>query len=368
MYSHFYGLIVLLQLISCKPSQKTSIDTLLINPLDSLIQTQITEQNIPSIAIGIVKDRKSIYAKGFGFANVEKKIPATQFTVYELGSVSKMFTGHILAKLIAEGKMGLNDTLAHYFPEVKNFPSPPNGEPVKIREIATHSAEFPRYPATLQRVDPDPIKGFSKEELIGGIKQVKIDTMIGVRYQYSNFGYGVLGTAIENVMQQSLSDLMQEYIFTPYYMENSSLVLTNKIENLLAIPYLNVSPLTRTEPWDMGSMSAAGGVFSCIEDLNKFMIQMLDNEEIKNIQQKSYLTINDSWNYGLGCFVIHSNSKNTTIIYHGGDIDGYLASLTLYPAYDFGYVILTNWGEGQQLGAVFTLIDNQILSQYLDLN
>lgn len=333
--------------------------------LDRFIYQQIEKNKIPSLAVGVVKNGKIVISTGFGYANIEEESLANENTIYQLGSVSKMFTGHVLAKLIHQKELSMSDNISTFFPKDIRFPKSPTGQRITIKHIATHSSEFPRYPYNLERIDPNPIKGYTREQMLKGIENISIDTLIGYRYNYSNFGYGVLGTAMENLKGQRFSDLMKEIIFSKYEMNSSSLELTDYIKEDLATPYLAVSPYEKTEPWNMESLAAAGNVFSSIADLNKFMIELLTPNDINKIQQKSYFKINDSWNYGLGCFIVESKKRNTTVVYHGGDIDGYASSLSLYPSYDLGIVILTNWGEGQVIGEAFDGIYEIVLDHYL---
>lgn len=358
----FAGILFMILSCNARVQNKTDADEL---KLDSLVQNLILEKSIPGIAIGIVKKGKVVMAKGYGYADMEDTVLANENTVYQLGSVTKMFTGHLLAKLIRENKISITDTVSNYFPAGIKFPGSPTGQPVTIKEIATHSSEFPRYPANLRRTEPDPIRGYSKEQLMKGIEMVSIDTLTGVRYNYSNFGYGILGTAMENRMGKNLSMLMETYIFAPYEMTSTSLTLHDNLMRNLATPYLEVAPYKKTEAWDMGALSAAGNIFSSITDLNKFMIKLLEDSPVNTIQQEKYFQINETWHYGLGCFIIDSDKRNTQIIYHGGDIDGYASSLTLYPEHDLGFVMLTNWGEGQVIGEVFTKISEAIVNHYL---
>ncbi len=201
--------------------------------------------------------------------------------------------------------------------------------------------------------------------MLKGIEMVSIDTVIGVRYNYSNFGYGILGIAMENRSEKSLADLMDQQIFSEYGMKNTSLVMKDDFDDKLAMPYLEVSPIEKTEPWNMESLSGAGNLFSSASDLNKFMIELLFDNEINKIQQTEYFKINDTWSYGLGCFIVDSKKRNTKVIYHGGDIDGYASELSLYPEYGLGVVILTNWGEGAVIGEAFTAINGKVLDYYL---
>ena len=336
-----------------------------INQLNFLINEEISKNSIPSIAVGIVKDGRVLFADGFGYADIENKISATENTIYQLGSVTKVFTGHLLAEFISKNFISLTDPVESFFPSSIKFPTSSNGQPVTLKEIATHTSEFPRYPENLRRVDPNPIKGYSKDEMLKGIELVNINTATGTRYNYSNFGYGILGVAMENHLKKNLANLMEEYIFHPLNMSQSSLLLNSTLEEQLAIPYLDNSPFTRTEPWEMETLSGAGNLFSSVSDLNKFMIALLDTGNVNEIQQTKYFKINDKWSYGLGCFIVDSQKYDTQVIYHGGDIDGYASSLTLYPEFNLGIVILTNLGEGQVIGEVFSKIDDFVATNFL---
>ncbi len=334
--------------------------------IDQLVRSQIESKSIPGITIGVVKDGEVIIAEGFGYADVNKKIEANEHTVYQIGSVTKMFTGHLLSILIHQQEISLSDTLSNFFPEGLDFPKSPSGQVVTLKDIATHSSEFPRYPENLDRIDPHPIKGYSKEQMLEGIELVEIGNPIGENYNYSNFGYGVLGVAMEHRMHKELAVLMEENIFSVYGMNNSSLVLSESIHTNLAVPYLEVSPITETEPWNMGTLSGAGNMFSSVSDLNQFMLYLLKDNSVNKIQMKKLLKINESWSYGLGCFVINSSKWDTQIIYHGGDIDGYASYLALYPEYQLGIVILTNWGQGQSVGEAFSSISDSIVNHFLE--
>ncbi|MDX1479448.1 MAG: serine hydrolase domain-containing protein [Saprospiraceae bacterium] len=360
----FLPLLIFVLLHSCRAQRGEDTNNQL-PQLDSLITAELADKDIPSLTVGVVKDGEVVVAKGFGFADVEAGIPAGAGTIYQLGSVTKMFTGYLLATLIHGKHISLTDTLARFFPPETRFPRSPSGQSVTVRDIATHAAEFPRYPANLERIDPDPIRGYSREAMLQGIGMVSIDTTVGVRYQYSNFGYGVLGVAMENRMEATLADLMDAYIFSPYSMPHSSLEYRSSFSDNLAVPYLEVAPNRRTDPWNMEALAGAGNLFSCISDLNAFMIALLEDKEVNTIQQTPYLRINDTWSYGLGCFIIDSENRRTRIIYHGGDIDGYASSLTLYPEHKLGIVLLTNWGEGRVIGGVFTAVNNAIADHYL---
>jgi len=349
---------------STAPQQQATND--LTRSLDSLVQLEVKNKFLPSVAVGIVKDGEVVLAKAYGYADVEEKIAADEKTLYQLGSVTRMFTGHVLAHLIEQGEMAMTDRLATFFPELDSFPVPPDGTPITVRDIATHSAEFPRYPENLDRQDSHPIKGYTEAAMMAGIRQVEIDTSVGYRYNYSNFGYGVLGLAMEFRTDTTYEALVQQYILEPYGMTTSTVTQPDTTNQNLAIPYLAVNPEQRTEPWDIGTLPAAGNIFSNVSDLNQFMLRLLDDNAVNRTQQQALLTINDSWSYGLGCFVIDSEEYNTPVIYHGGDIDGYSSSLTLYPEHQLGVVLLSNYGQGDNVGETFTDANQLVSDHYLN--
>lgn len=355
---YYLVLCLVLNFFSCKSQEKTEWKN-----LDSLVNSELKEKNIPAISIGIVKNGEILLLKGYGFADYENKVLADETTIYQIGSVTKTLTGHLLAKMIIEGKIKLTDTVSNFFPENLDFPKYPNGDRILVKELATHSAEFPRYPSNLKRVDPNPIKGYSYEEMLEGIESVTIDTLGGHRYNYSNFGYGVLGTALENLSKKTLEELFESNIFSPYKMTNTSLKLSKKVKQKLAMPYLETNPLVKTEPWDMGKLSGAGNIFSSVSDMSKFLQAIMQNNETNKTQQTGLLKINENWQYGLGCFIIDSKKKNTTIIYHGGDVDGYASSLKYYPEYQLGTIILTNYGEGRIVSETFSRIEDLIFEK-----
>ena len=108
--------------------------------IDEAAVAGIKKHNFPGISVGIVLNGKNIYAKGFGYANRDSKKLADENTVYQIGSVTKTFTGNILAQLISEKKISFDEPVAKFFPKTLNFPRDKNGKAITVRDIATHSA------------------------------------------------------------------------------------------------------------------------------------------------------------------------------------------------------------------------------------
>jgi D-alanyl-D-alanine-carboxypeptidase/D-alanyl-D-alanine-endopeptidase len=333
--------------------------------IETVINAAIEKHNFPSITIAILRNESIVYARGFGYADRRQQKKATENTVYQIGSTTKTFTGNILAQMIVEKRISLDDPIDKFLPKGLKFPADSGGGSIPLKHLATHSAEFPRYPANLERTDGEPILGFSKQQLYRGVELVKIDAPAGRRFFYSNFGYGVLGTALENLTSKSLDELFRQRIFEPLKMKNSSLHLNEKIKANLATPYRDDDPHQETKPWDMGAMSGAGNIFSTVIDLSLFMKEMLKDTELNRVQQKPYFKIDEASSYGLGCFIVQSKTKNTRVIHHGGDIDGYASYFLMYPEYKAGLVLLTNLGMGRVFSEVAEGVNQIIFNQLL---
>ncbi|WP_235296520.1 serine hydrolase domain-containing protein [Portibacter marinus] len=361
------SLIVILMLcfleISCNSGQHFPKNQKGTDELSTLVDSLLENYHIPSLAIGVVHHGEVVLCNAFGMADFSDEKTADSLTIYQLGSVTKMFIGHLLAQLIHSEQISLDSEVERYFPGIKSFPISPDGQKIRLIHLVTHTAEFPRYPSNLERVDPDPILGYNWEQMESNLKSLKIDTSIGHRHSYSNYGYGVLGEAMQSHLGNPLSSILKQQIFSPYGMTHTTISNQEVNESLLAKPYLEVNPLQLTQPWDMGTLSGAGNMFSNVVDMNKFMIELLKQNEVNDIQQQPYHQINEKWSYGLGCFIIDSET-GVKEIYHGGDIDGYASGVHLFPEYDLGFVFLTNWGNGRIMSEVFNQIKKHLLDKY----
>ncbi len=314
----------------------------------------------PGMSIGIVQNNSLAYAKGFGVADRETGRPATPDTLYQIGSVTKMFTGLLAAILHDRGVINLDSTVQTHFPKLKLSPNKKGDSvgAVTLRQLATHTSGLPRYPENLDRVDGEPILGFSEQALHEGLARSKLEFAPGTQWAYSNFGYGVLGEAMKRAANKSYDELLKEYIFKPLAMKHSGVALNDAQRRLLATPYRDDNPKIKTKPWDMGTMAPAGNIFSSIIELARFMV--LEMGLTGTDLQKRALTATHSpawWfnaeksnGYGLGCFIVESKSMKELLIWHGGDVDGYAATFMFAPRKKVGIILLTNSGIGQPIG------------------
>lgn len=317
----------------------------------------MTAHDYAGFAYSIVRARGMVVAGGVGVANRAEDIPMTADAVFQIGSITKMFTGLLLARLAAEDRIELGDSLSDSWQTDSAVPTDSNERAITLQMLATHTSGLPRYPDNLERVDGDPILGYSVEELREGLSAVSIDGELPRPVNYSNFGYGVLAEALAQSQSSSFDELLRQQVIEPLDLGVTDFSLSAEMRRRLATPYRDDDAAVATVPWDMGAMSAAGGLFSSAVDLGRFAVWQLGGStgalgeremEAKHLQRAPLFRYGGTpnWAYGLGAFVVDDYVGDVDVIWHGGDVDGYAGTLVVLPDEDLAFAVLTNVGKG----------------------
>lgn len=269
-------------------------------------------------------------------------------TIFQIGSVTKLFTGALLAKLAAEDRLELGDRLGdHWFPE-DALAIDSEERPLTLQAIATHTGGLPRYPDNLDREDGDPILGYPLAAMRTALSALPAPGETPPGWSYSNFGYGVLAQAIERSQQTPFEILMRDEIIGPAGLDETGFTLADGRRGRLATPYRDDDITVATRPWEMGSMSAAGGLFSSVKDLAAFGAQLAapgrDRIEAAMLQRAPLVRQTPGRAYGLGMFVVDNYVAGVDVLWHGGDVDGYAGSLVMLPDHGIAIAYMTNIG------------------------
>ena len=331
----------------------------------------------PSFSLGVVRGDTLVYARSFGVADRETGALAGPTTLYQLGSVTKMFTGLLFALMVEDGTVRLGDRLADHLPDGVRVPTDADSSRITLQHLATHTSGLPRFPPNLDRVDGDPVLGFSLDELYAGLAASELVFPVGAGREYSNFGYGVLAHALERAAGEPYEALLRRYVLDPLGMDDTGLTLTDEQRARLATPYRDDDPTVATQPWDMGAMSGAGGLFSSVEDLARFVAFQTSGSDglgggalgphtadaLRLVRTPFYrYTQQTEVAYGLGHFVVDWTERDATLVLHNGDVDGYAAQVRFSPDLGVGVVVLTNSGMGQHVGP----LANELMKAALD--
>jgi CubicO group peptidase (beta-lactamase class C family) len=186
--------------------------------LAETVDTYVTEQmdidGIPGVSLAIVQDGKVVYAKGYGFANVEHEVPAKPETVYQLASVSKQLTAAGVLLLVQDGKIDLDASIKTYLTD-----APETWQDITVRQILNHTAGLGDYDEGFDLTQPK-----TEAEVLEYIYQSELLFEPGSSFSYSNFGYMTLSILVGQVSEQSFGDFMTERIFAPLEMTATTVI------------------------------------------------------------------------------------------------------------------------------------------------
>ena len=323
----------------------------------------MSQHQVPGLAIGIYyQDSDHFY--NFGTANKKTKQPVTQNTIFELASVSKIFTATLLALCVEQGTCKLNDAVTKYLPALATT----NGLPidkVSLVDLATHTASFPRD-VTGFGVDRKQSPA-ARDELMTQLRQWQPDYPIGTSYVYSNISFGLLGEAMSNAFHKSYSDAVSNLIFAPLKMNGSyENVPSNENSKYAQGYWADGTPAPHYGP---ANWPGGGGLRSTAEDLLNFLKANLGVNDSDmpasltaaiKLSHKQYFQVNPNFSLGLGW---QKNTKNNVLMFNkNGMNSGFSSYIAFYPQQKIAIVVLANQRQAKP-GILAKTIMSNLLGQ-----
>lgn len=326
-----------------------------INVFDAWAEHTVSNREQPGVSIAMVYDRDLIWVKGYGYADLEKKIPATPQTAYRIASLTKLFTATAILQLRDAGKLQLDDPVAEYLPWFRLKDTCQNSPVITIWHMLTHTSGLPREFETLYWDE------MNFPEAGKFIKMFQEATTILPRekeIKYSNVAFAVLGHVIEAVSGEKYTDYIKSRILEPLGMTGTE-VNPRKDMLTLATGYKRRVPgqPREVEPFiDLKGMTSLGNMASTVEDLAKFIAlqfrdrqaggsQILKGSTLREMQRVHWL--NPDWKSGRGLGWAVARIDDWVRIQHSGYVDGYISYIAAAPKEKFGVVVLTNSGDGR---------------------
>jgi D-alanyl-D-alanine carboxypeptidase len=329
-----------------------------IEQIDAMAAAEFAKDNRGSVTIGIVSGADLVWTKSYGYADMEKKTPATKDTVYRIGSITKQFTGLMLLQLVEAGKVRLSDPVEKYFPEVNKVEGRFAGAPpITLVQLATHTSGMGREPADLQTYLKGPVSEWEKV-MIAALPRTKYGFEPDARFSYSNIGYAILGAALSRAAGQSYVDYMSQKFFAPLGMTHTAFEPNEKIKPHLAKGYSvqrdRVDAETpEREHQGRGYKVPNGAMYTTVGDLARFLAFELGHgpeSVLKKVTlEDNFKRVNSASGdltsgYGIGFQVERHGSH---IVYgHGGAVAGYLAGAFVHRASGVGVIALRNVSGG----------------------
>jgi serine-type D-Ala-D-Ala carboxypeptidase/endopeptidase len=220
------------------------------------------------IVVGII-DEKGMRIISHGALNKTERRPVDGDTIFEIGSVSKVFTASLLAEMTGRGEVKLDDPVSKFLPKSVRMPGR-NGKEITLLDLATQSSGLPRMPDNFTQADPkNPYADYSVQQMYDFLSSHTLVRDIGEKYEYSNLGVGLLGHALALKAGTNYESLVMERICHPLGMTNTFITLSPSLKDRLATGH---SEGGRPVPnWDIITFAGAGGLRSTVNDLLKFV-------------------------------------------------------------------------------------------------
>lgn len=331
--------------------------------IDEIFRKYQTDRNIPGLIYGIVIDGELAHVKAFGVSDHSKRTPVTADTVFRIASMTKSFTALAILKLRDEGKLSLEDPVSKWIPEFSRFEkATADTAPIRVRQLLTHGSGFPEDNPWGDRqlaIDNAKLTKWLEEG-------VPFSTPPDTAYEYSNYGFGLLGRIVTTASGVPYSRYLKEQILTPLGMTVSTLEPSFAPEAMRAVGY--GPKLVIEESLPDGAFGPMGGLLVSARDLAKYVAYQLaawpprDDEEKGPVRRSSQREMQQGWRksvffanrnspdaplrvtssaygYGLG---VTQDCRFGEMVSHGGGLPGFGSHMSWLPEYGVGVIAMTN--------------------------
>lgn len=321
-----------------KKTKNTSVNALSNYPTNVAEIIFSKSKDLPNntqLSIVLIQNGKTNY---YGIIKVNDTIKPkeNQNKIFEIGSITKVFTSTVLTSLVADKKLKITDEINSYY----SFPFK-NNIKIKFESLANHTSGLPRLPENLDLSnETNPYKNFGEREIEDYLKNLlKLENEPSKISSYSNLGAGLLGYTLGLSQKTSFQKLLQKRVFDKYKMTNS-FTSSQNLNNRL-VKGLNGNGEVVTN-WDFDVLFGGGGILSSTEDLVKFAYAQFNpkNKELA-LTRKSTFDINEDMKIGLGWHILKTE-KGFNWVWHNGGTGGYSSSMVLDVENKNGVIILSN--------------------------
>jgi serine-type D-Ala-D-Ala carboxypeptidase/endopeptidase len=302
-----------------------------------------SENNGTGIVVGIVDaNGRRIISYGSLAKNDTRKLDGN--TVFEIGSMTKVFTSLVLMDMVRRGEVALTDPISKYLPDSVKVPER-NGRKITLADLSTQSSGLPRMPNNFTPKDPNnPYADYTVQQMYDFLSGYKLARDIGSQYEYSNLGVGLLGHVLSLRAGMSYEALVRSRVCDPLDLKDTRITLTPDMKARLAVGHS--AALAPVENWDIPTLAGAGALRSTANDMLTFLAAnlgfvktplaqaMADEVSVRRPAGAPDMEIAYGW---------HIQTKDgNSIIWHNGGTGGYRTYMGYDPKARVGVVALTN--------------------------
>jgi len=339
-----------------RPDVKAVLDV-----LSAWIESQRAYSGLPGASLGVIHDQELVWAAGFGWADTERRVPATAETCYRIASITKTFTATALLQLRDAEQLQLDDPLTKHLPWFALPSKHVDAPPITIRHLLTHTAGLPREAAFPYWTD---FEFPTSERLREGLARQEGILATETQWKYSNLGLALAGDVVEAVSGEPYADYVQRHILDPLGMKDTAVRAPDPADPRLARPYGRRMPGGRCDAAphvDTLGITAAANMTTSVTDLARFAMlqlrdgpaggaQILRGSTLREMHRIHWLEPDWQAGWGLGFRIQRVNGK--TSFGHGGSLPGYRTQLRIWPADKLAVIAMTNADDGDPLTMV----------------
>jgi len=328
--------------------------------IDDLAAKAMDEWKVPGVAIGVVKDGKLIYAKGYGYRDIEQKLPVTPDTLFAIGSITKSFTSLTFSMLNDDGKVDWDKPVHEVLPEFV-MADPVATDHVTPRDLLSHRTGLPRHDLTWYASD------FSRPDLVNRVRYLKLSKDLRTTFQYNNLMMMTVGYLEGKVTGLGWEGTVRSRIFEPLGMTHSNFAVSDmaKSDNH-ALAYAWRKDAVKLVPYhNIDSIGPAGSINSSINDMSRYLtfqlgdgtwqgkrlvsesnLRMMHGPQTAVADPPAPFAFPELGHGAYGFAWVVTSYRGHNLVWHNGGIDGFYALLSMLPDDHLGVVVLTNLPHG----------------------
>lgn len=310
--------------------------------VDRLVQPYLDESIVVGITVGAIRGDETL-VRGYGRVRKDDSTKPDGKTVYEMGSITKTFTGLLLADAVVRGELSLDQPVGELLPDGATIPQHDEG-PILLKHLATHVSGLPRMPDNMAPANPrDPYADYTAEDLYAFLRKHSLQNGPVKKLEYSNLAFGLLGQLLADRAGKTYGELVQARIAKPLAMPDTHVELTDSMRKRLAPPYK--ADLAADVNWQFQAIAGAGALRSTVDDMVRYARAHLNppagpgGKAIELAWQVHQPGIADGdFAVGLGWHVARDGSTR----WHNGQTGGYHSMLLVNRPLRIGVVVLSN--------------------------
>jgi D-alanyl-D-alanine carboxypeptidase len=353
-----FSLILLLVLSGCSGPRPGEISTTTVEAdaalgarMDAAAADALREIPAAGFSIAVVRHGQPVLAKGYGYADLAERIPASANTIYRLASITKQFTAAAILHLAEEGKLSLEDRISDYLPDY-----PDRGGRITIRNLLSHTSGLSDV-AILPILEEAGGVGYTRDEIIDLVASQPLDFEPGTGHSYSNVGFMLAGVVIERVTGTTYADHLTNEVLRPLGLEQTSFCPNEPPRadgwahgydlqhgNWPRALRLGRAPaFVDPAPINMEVVSSAGALCSTVTDLARWpglLRSFLDPASFREMSEPTVLADGTKVPYGLGLQIREFGSHPA--LSHGGVVTGFISVVAHFPEDDLTVAMLVN--------------------------